>query len=41
VPRALAALGTFLAGLVGIGLVGWFVFWQVTTNLSDVSNKAQ
>ncbi|MFE0457971.1 AI-2E family transporter [Kitasatospora sp. NPDC058965] len=40
VPRALAALGTFLAGLSGIGLVGWFVFWQVSTNISDVSAKA-
>ncbi|WP_063774819.1 AI-2E family transporter [Kitasatospora azatica] len=41
VPRSLAALGTFLAGLAGIGLVGWFVVWQVTTNISDVSAKAQ
>ncbi|MCX4747014.1 AI-2E family transporter [Kitasatospora sp. NBC_01287] len=40
VPRSLAATGTFLAGLVGIGLVGWFVVWQVTTNISEVSNQA-
>ncbi|MFE9425329.1 AI-2E family transporter [Kitasatospora sp. NPDC006697] len=41
VPRSLAALGTFLAGLVSIGLVGWFVVWQVTSNIDDVSSKAQ
>ncbi|TWF98161.1 AI-2E family transporter [Kitasatospora viridis] len=41
VPRVVAALGTFLTGLCSIGLVGWFVVWQVTTNASDVSNKAQ
>ncbi|MFI9270593.1 AI-2E family transporter [Kitasatospora sp. NPDC052896] len=41
VPRSLAAAGTFLAGLAGIGLVGWFVVWQVTTNISAVSARAQ
>lgn len=40
VPRSLAATGTFLTGLVGIGLVGWFVFWQVSTNIAEVSNQA-
>jgi predicted PurR-regulated permease PerM len=40
VPRALAALGTFLAGLTGMGLVGFFVFWQVSTKISDVSKNA-
>ncbi|WP_344444356.1 AI-2E family transporter, partial [Kitasatospora nipponensis] len=41
VPRAIAAAGTFLTGLAGIGLVGWFVVWQVTTHISDVSKQAQ
>jgi predicted PurR-regulated permease PerM len=41
VPRALAAAGTFLTGVAGIGLVGWFVFWQVSTNVDSVSKQAQ
>ncbi|MCC9310806.1 AI-2E family transporter [Kitasatospora sp. RB6PN24] len=41
VPRSLAALVTFLAGLCGIALVGWFVVWQVSDNISAVSSKAQ
>lgn len=41
VPRSLAAAGTFLSGLAGIGLVGWFVVWQVTSNLDSVSSRAQ
>ena len=41
VPRSLAAAGTFLSGLAGIGLVGWFVVWQVTTNLPSVTNRVQ
>jgi predicted PurR-regulated permease PerM len=41
VPRSLAAAGTFLSGVAGIGLVGWFVIWQVTTNLSSVTGKVQ
>ncbi|MFJ5923181.1 AI-2E family transporter [Kitasatospora sp. NPDC092948] len=41
VPRSVAAAGTFLSGLAGIGLVGWFVFWQVSTNLDRVTVKAQ
>lgn len=40
-PRALAAALTFLSGLVGIGLVGWFVVWQVTTNLGSVTSRVQ
>ena len=40
-PRALAAAVTFVGGLVGIGLVGWFVGWQVSTNLGEVTNKVQ
>ncbi|KIQ63485.1 membrane protein [Kitasatospora griseola] len=41
VPRSVAAAGTFMSGLAGIGLVGWFVFWQVSTNLDRVTVKAQ
>ncbi|MDH6123149.1 AI-2E family transporter [Kitasatospora sp. GP82] len=41
VPRSLAAAGTFLSGLAGIGLVGWFVIWQVSTNLNSVTGKVQ
>ncbi|WP_354642125.1 AI-2E family transporter [Kitasatospora camelliae] len=41
VPRSLAAAGTFLSGVAGIALVGWFVVWQVTTNLGSVTDKAQ
>lgn len=40
VPRSLAATVTFLTGLAGICLVGWFVFWQVSTNITEVSNQA-
>ncbi|MFI5645514.1 AI-2E family transporter [Kitasatospora sp. NPDC051705] len=41
VPRSLAAGGVFLSGLAGIGLVGWFVVWQVTTNLSKVTTQVK
>ncbi|WP_042403607.1 AI-2E family transporter [Streptacidiphilus carbonis] len=41
VPRGLAAAMTFIGGLIGIGLVGWFVGWQVTTNLNEVTGKVQ
>ncbi|WP_104818111.1 AI-2E family transporter [Kitasatospora sp. MMS16-BH015] len=40
-PRWLAAAGTFLSGLAGIVGVGWFVVWQVTSNLKSVSDQAQ
>ncbi|GAA4862727.1 AI-2E family transporter [Kitasatospora terrestris] len=41
VPRSLAAAGTFLSGIAGIGLVGWFVVWQVSTNLDKVTGRVQ
>lgn len=41
VPRSLAAGGTFLSGLAGIGLVGWFVVWQVTDNVDTVTTKVK
>lgn len=40
-PRVLAAALVFLGGLVGIGLVGWFVVWQVSTNLNQVTDHIQ
>jgi predicted PurR-regulated permease PerM len=41
VPRGLAAVITFVSGLVGIALVGWFVGWQVSTNLNQVTDHIQ
>ncbi|MFD8755723.1 AI-2E family transporter [Kitasatospora sp. NPDC059577] len=40
-PRSLAAGGVFLSGLAGIGLVGWFVVWQVSTNLPSVTTQVK
>ncbi|GAA2149662.1 AI-2E family transporter [Kitasatospora kazusensis] len=40
-PRSLAAAATFLSGLAGICGVGWFVIWQVTTNIGSVAVKVQ
>ncbi|WP_051940021.1 AI-2E family transporter [Phaeacidiphilus oryzae] len=40
-PRAVAAATVFLGGLCGIGLVGWFVGWQVSTNLGQVTGHLQ
>ncbi|MHA7959633.1 AI-2E family transporter [Streptomyces sp. L500] len=41
VPRGLATALTFLSGFVVMGLVGWFVVWQVTENLDDLSKQVQ
>jgi predicted PurR-regulated permease PerM len=41
VPRGLATALTFLGGLAGIALVAWFVFWQVSTNLNQVTDHVQ
>ncbi|WP_051945046.1 AI-2E family transporter [Streptacidiphilus rugosus] len=41
VPRGLATAITFLGGLVGIALVAWFVVWQVSTNLNQVTDHVQ
>lgn len=41
VPRPLAALITFLSGVAGIGLVGWFVVGQVSANLTTVASRVQ
>ncbi|NGO80650.1 AI-2E family transporter [Streptomyces sp. YC504] len=40
-PRGLATAVTFIAGFVIMGLVGWFVVWQVMENLDDLSNQVQ
>ncbi|WP_329063985.1 AI-2E family transporter [Streptomyces sp. NBC_01429] len=39
VPRGLATALTAIAGFVIMGLVGWFVVWQVMENIDDVSNR--
>ncbi|MEZ0068950.1 putative PurR-regulated permease PerM [Streptacidiphilus sp. MAP12-20] len=41
VPRGLATALTFLGGLAGIALVAWFVVWQVSTNLNQVTDHVQ
>ncbi|MFI1799923.1 AI-2E family transporter [Streptomyces sp. NPDC020379] len=41
VPRGLATAMTFIAGFVIMGLVGWFVVWQVTENIDDLSKQVQ
>ncbi|MFF7728192.1 AI-2E family transporter [Streptomyces sp. NPDC008001] len=41
VPRGLATAMTFISGFVVMGLVGWFVVWQVTDNLDDLSRQVQ
>ncbi|MEV7679543.1 AI-2E family transporter [Streptomyces sp. NPDC088341] len=39
VPRAVATALTAIAGFVLMGLVGWFVVWQVVENIDDLSNR--
>ncbi|WP_443047931.1 AI-2E family transporter [Streptomyces sp. H39-S7] len=39
VPRGLATGITFVGGFVLMGLVGWFVVWQVMDNVDDLSTK--
>ncbi|WKK26141.1 AI-2E family transporter [Streptomyces olivoreticuli] len=41
VPRGLATVMTFVSGFIVMGLVGWFVVWQVTDNLDDLSQQVQ
>ncbi|MFE2330276.1 AI-2E family transporter [Streptomyces sp. NPDC059385] len=40
-PRGLATAVTAILGFVIIGLVGWFVVWQVMENLDDLSNRVR
>ncbi|MEV7865692.1 AI-2E family transporter [Streptomyces sp. NPDC088124] len=38
-PRGLATALTAISGFVLMGLVGWFVVWQVMENIDDLSNR--
>ncbi|MFF8384338.1 AI-2E family transporter [Streptomyces kanasensis] len=40
-PRGLATAVTAVTGFVIMGLVGWFVVWQVMDNLGDVSARVR
>lgn len=41
VPGGLATAITFIAGFVFMGLVGWFVVWQVIENTDQLSQQLQ
>ncbi|MGW8378775.1 AI-2E family transporter [Streptomyces sp. ODS28] len=41
VSRGLATAITFITGFVIMGLVGWFVVWQVTENLPALTDQVQ
>ncbi|WP_432134769.1 AI-2E family transporter [Streptomyces sp. bgisy154] len=41
VPRGLATAFTAFLGFVVIGLLGWFVTWQVMENIDDLSDQVQ
>jgi predicted PurR-regulated permease PerM len=41
VPRGLATALTAILGFVVIGLMGWFVTWQVMENIDDLSDQVQ
>ncbi|MBT2406106.1 MULTISPECIES: AI-2E family transporter [unclassified Streptomyces] len=40
-PRGLATALTAISGFVVLGLVGWFVVWQVLDNLGDLTGRVQ
>ncbi|MER7665195.1 MULTISPECIES: AI-2E family transporter [unclassified Streptomyces] len=40
-PRGLATAVTAVAGFVIMGLVGWFVVWQVMDNLDNLSDRVR
>jgi predicted PurR-regulated permease PerM len=40
-PRGPATVLAFITGFVIMGLVGWFVVWQVMENLDDLSERVQ
>ena len=40
-PRGLATAVTAILGFVVMGLVGWFVVWQVMDNLDNLSDRVQ
>jgi putative heme transporter len=41
VGRGLATAITFITGFVVMGLIGWFVVWQVTENLPTLTERVQ
>lgn len=41
VGRGLATVITFITGFVVMGLIGWFVVWQVTENLPTLTSRVQ
>ncbi|MFG1810602.1 AI-2E family transporter [Streptomyces sp. NPDC049040] len=41
VPRGLATAMVFVGGFVVMGLVGWFVVWQVMDNIDNLSGSLQ
>ncbi|MFT2020100.1 AI-2E family transporter [Streptomyces sp. 796.1] len=41
VPRGLATAIVFVSGFIVMGLVGWFVVWQVMENLDSLSERVQ
>ncbi|PWI17786.1 AI-2E family transporter [Streptomyces sp. Act143] len=41
VPRGLATALTAIFGFVVLGLLGWFVTWQVMENIDDLSDQIQ
>ncbi len=41
VPRGLATAAVFVGGFVVMGLVGWFVVWQVMANIDNLSSSLQ
>jgi putative heme transporter len=41
VPRGVAAALTAILGFVVIGLIGWFVTWQVMENIDNLSDQVQ
>jgi len=41
VPRGLATATVFIGGFVVMGLVGWFVVWQVMDNVDNLSDSLQ
>lgn len=41
VPRGLATAMVFVGGFVVMGLVGWFVVWQVMANIDNLSSSLQ
>ncbi|MFP8940409.1 AI-2E family transporter [Streptomyces fenghuangensis] len=41
IGRGLSAAITFVTGVAMLGLVGWFVVWQVLENLDDLTRQVQ